>query len=240
MDTMSRCTSAAKSGVLITTQVSLIGSLAYVWFSTGVHSIWDHVSHTNKDSLSVLSLKPYTFDGDVASSSHSQSQFALLSALTHTLVLVMGIVVMGAITKALSPSPAPSKRGCSEPATNKKAVGSLKLVASISFLLFFFVITKTYFKHAFDAREGLVYQVSSSFFYESGVEPFAILGSTSYSESRTRAHRNTMAKTQTHGCTHNPHHPRHLDGVRLRGEGILAGHGRSLPAGGVKVAPHNW
>ena len=171
-------TSAAKKTFVITTQLSLITSLAYLWFSTGVHSIWDHVSHTNKDSLSAMSLKPYPSD-----SAASQSQFALMSALTHTLVLVMGILVSSAISKILSASDeAGATAGKSQKKKKVRTGGPLKLVASISFLLLFFIAVKTYFKHSFNAREGLVYQVSSAFFYESGVEPFAILGSTSYSE----------------------------------------------------------
>ena len=134
--------------------------VAYFWFSEGLYGCWKAAGESN---LAALSMRPSPPE------QKNNFHFALISAATHTLVLIGGVALCKVSTNV---------------AHSSHTFPSLfKWSLIIAGVLTFFTLSQYFFQSCFERRAGLVYEFAASYFYDlpSSSHPFSLMSSYSYS-----------------------------------------------------------
>lgn len=133
--------------------------VAYFWFSEGLYGCWKAAGESN---LAALSMRPSPPE------QKNNFHFALISAATHTLVLIGGVLLCKVSSQFAHSSSLPSL---------------VKWTLIIAAVIGFFTLSQVFFQSCFERRAGLVYEFAASYFYDlpSSSHPFSLMSSYSYS-----------------------------------------------------------
>eukprot|EP00056_Hartaetosiga_gracilis_P009067 m.129860 g.129860 ORF g.129860 m.129860 type:complete len:822 (-) comp13052_c0_seq8:2656-5121(-) len=140
--------------------------LMFMWFRKGIFRVWDFVgidpSHIVKHARADAGDSLATDDRD---------QFALIAAVSHTVILLLGMVVFPIIKFTLV-----KVLGIA----HQRWIG-LQLALLAVVLLGFALFTQSFFGNAFREQHQFAHRWARGFFYEEGHLHFSIVASISYS-----------------------------------------------------------
>eukprot|EP00045_Choanoeca_perplexa_P014572 m.172597 g.172597 ORF g.172597 m.172597 type:complete len:792 (+) comp16722_c0_seq1:196-2571(+) len=149
--------------------ISTIFALIYLWFRRGIYAVWDSLAFNPSNIVPGALPSPGQNLSD-----DEQFQFAFIASTTHTLAVVVGMLLFAGTSTVFS-SYRVHRAVSSKPKLRVLQLGSMMLLG-----YGFFHALSSWFTYKFSQQQSQAYKWARGFFYEDEDAPFASCASISY------------------------------------------------------------